>query len=75
MTIFATLLAMVLPTRSARPEELQQDPDGPDGWRTRLARINDELAEARAGRLSDDDDEDNDTGASPPQDSAETGSS
>mmetsp|Transcript_19047 Transcript_19047/g.62247 ORF Transcript_19047/g.62247 Transcript_19047/m.62247 type:complete len:101 (+) Transcript_19047:89-391(+) len=75
MTIWATLLALVLPTRSPQPEELQRDPDGPGGWRTRLARINHELAEARAGRLGDDEEEDYDTGASPPQDSAETGRS
>jgi hypothetical protein len=74
LTIWATLLAMIVPTRSRQPEELQRDPDDPGGWRTRLAQINAELAAARAGRLGDDEEgEDHDTGPSPPQDSAETG--
>jgi len=77
LTIWATLLAMVMPTRkSPQSEELELDPDGPGGWRSRLAQINRELADARLGLGSDDEDSGEDaadTGAQARPDSGETG--
>eukprot|EP00967_Tisochrysis_lutea_P159148 scaffold328736_cov52-Tisochrysis_lutea.AAC.1 len=77
LTIWATLLALVMPTRKPlRREELEHDPDGPDGWRTRLAEINHELDERRRKReleLDSDSDDNHDTGGVSSQESAETG--